>query len=277
MPKKGFLKRNTRQIFAIVEKEISLKLRYKSGLLIRIINPLIQLLILLFLFGLIFRLQQDLSIGYWNGRNYVLFILIAFCIQFSTPISLRYSTSFLTEKYWKTLSATMIAPINRFSLLIGILVSEVLIISTGVILLLSMACIIFPISIIHFTLFMLSFMSALLLLGSIGLIIGVYAMGNENFANYYTFFLRFVFLFSCINYPKEIFPEFIQIIIVLNPLYYYFDFLRLLWYSGLSPDIAMFYITPLHIFIFISLTIAFPIFSIYLFERIYKKYGIVGY
>lgn len=277
MPKKGFIIRNIKHTIAIVEKEIFLKFRFKASIIHSLINPLIQLVIIFFIFGAVFNLGEGITFGYWNKMNYVLFLLIAFCVQFSRPITERYPQSFTTEKYWKTLSATMIAPIHRFSLLLGILISQIILNSIGVTILVAIAYFLYPISLSYFLLFILVYFCIVLCFGSIGLIIGAFAIGNENWVSYYTIVLRFIFLFSCINYPKEIFPEFFQIFITLNPLYYYFDLLRLLWYLGLEPELAILYITPYHITIFLSITIIAPIISVLLFNFIYKKYGIIGY
>ena len=277
MPKKGFLKRNIKQIFAIIEKELYLNLRFKSAIITTILNPLIQYIIIFFLFGLIFSTQGNIELGYWNGSNYILFILISFAIQLSRPLTDRYRQLFITEKYWNTLSAIVIAPVNRFSLLIGVLLSQVILYSMGVIFVIVFTLILYPIAIGYFLLFLFVYLCTFLCFGSIGLIIGAFAISNENYVQYFNLILRFIFLFSCINYPRQIFPEIIQSIIVLNPLYYYFDTLRLVWYFGLEPSVAAIYITPLHIISFIGFTVLGPIISIFLFERIYKKYGITGY
>lgn len=274
---KGFLKKNLRKIFAIVEKEINLQLRFKSQFLVSLLNPFIQFFVFFFLFGAIFTTQSGFLIGYWNFNNYLLFLFIAMSISYFQPIVTKYTQIFITEKYWKTLSAIIMAPVNRFSLLAGILISQIILNGIGVIFLIIIGYILYPISIINLILFLIAFFCILLIFSSIGLILGAFAISNENFQNYYVVFVRFLFLLSCINYPKEIFPEIIQFVITLNPLYYLFDFLRLVWYDGIAPEMVLNYLSPIHIISFITLTILSPIIAIILFERIYKKYGIVGY
>ncbi|MHA1251694.1 MAG: ABC transporter permease [Candidatus Helarchaeota archaeon] len=270
-------KKILQQILAIFEKEFYLKLRYKATIIVQIINPLIQLMIFIFLFKTIFNLKKDYSLGYWNINNYILFVLIAFCLQIFKTITERYYQIFIIEKYWKTLSATLIAPVNKFSLLMGILISTVLINSPTFILLIIVMLILFPINLFYFLLFLFILSCIIITFASIGLLIGVFGISNETFGNYFYIILRFIFLFSCINYPKEIFPEFIQFFILLNPIFYSIDLLRLIWYLGLDPNSAIIFITPLHIIIFIIFTISLPIISIIFFNKIYKKYGITGY
>jgi ABC-type polysaccharide/polyol phosphate export permease len=266
-----------RQSFAIVEKNIYLELRVKSNLIMRFINPIIQLFILIFIFGLIFSIREDYNIGYWNANNYVLFLLISFCIQFSRTITIKFNQMFYNEKYWKTLSALMVAPVNRFTLLFGTILSELVMMSIPLIILFIIALVLYPISIFYIFLIILVFLAIYLILASIGLLIGALGISNEEFIPYVSIILRFIFLFSCTNYPKEIFPEFIQIFIILNPFYYLFDLLRLIWYLGIDYEIAITLISPIHYIVILSFTVLTPIISVYLFNRIYKKYGITGY
>jgi len=270
-------KKITRQTLAIVEKELYLQFRYKSLIISQLLNPLIQILISIFLFGIVFNIQAGFSLGYWNASNYVLFILIAFSLNIFKPITEKYFQLFIIEKYWKTLSATLIAPINKFSILLGQLISWVVLNSVGFIVVFVIGLIFFPIPILYFLLFLLVFICIWISFASIGLLTGVYGISNENFGNYIYVFLRFLLLFTCINFPKEVFPQIIQFFILLNPFYYIVDLLRLIWYYGLNPTIAMTFITPIHIITFIISTILLPIASIAFFEYVYKRYGITGY
>ena len=197
MLKKKVLKRYVRQIIAIVEKNFFLELRYKSYLITRFINPLIQLVVFIFIFGFIFNIRESNSIGYWNTKNYTLFLLVAFAIQFSRTVTQRYANLFMNEKFWKTLSATMVAPVNHFVLLFGILFSELLLISVPIIIIFIIALILFPISIFYIILMLVVFLSIYLILSSIGLLISAFSISNEKFVPYLLIMLRMVFLFSC--------------------------------------------------------------------------------
>jgi len=277
MIKKKSIKRNTRQIIAITEKNILLELRIKAHFITRFLNPVIQLLISLFLFQAIFNIDSGYKFGYWDNVNYMLFLFLAFCVQFSRSIIDKYYNLFFNEKFWKTLSALMIAPFNRFNLLIGVLVSEITMISIPFIIIYIITIIFYPISIFYIFLNILVFFAIFLTFSAIGLLIGVFSISYEELTPYSFTILRFVFLLGCINFPLQIFPEVIQNIILLNPFYYFFDLLRLTWYLGLNYEVAITIITPTHILVVLITTIISPIISIYLFEYIYKKYGITGY
>ncbi len=271
------IKRYIRQISVLVEKDIALNARVKINLFTKLLNPIIQLLLFIFIFGILFNIKEGFRIGYWYAENYILFLLIAFSLQFSKSILTKYDSSLQAEKYWNTLSAIMVAPVNRFTLLTSFLISEFLLISIPLVVLFVIAFILFPISILYLFLTILIFFSIYLIFASIGLILGVFRISNEKLSHYSDLALRLIFLFSCTNYPKEFFPDIIQNIVILNPFYYLFDLLRLTWYLGINYDAAITYITPTHIITLLLLTIISPVISIYLFDRIFKKYGITGY
>jgi lipopolysaccharide transport system permease protein len=277
MFKKESIKRSIRQILAIVEKEIHLELRVKTHFAVRYISPLIQLFLTLFIFGLIFSIQENFKLGYWNEYNYILFLLLAYCIGSINSLISKFQSFFNGEKYWKTLSALMVAPVHRFTLLIGIIIFEFIMMSIPLFTFLIITYILYPISIFYVLLVSIIFFSIFLTFGSIGLVIGVFLISHEGYVPVSLLSIRIIFLFSCITYPIYVFPEIFHYFILINPFYYMFDLLRLTWYLGLDFNYAISYITPLHIIYTIALTIILLSSSLYLFERIYKKYGITGY
>jgi len=277
MLKRSSLKRYVRQTFALIEKNLYLDLFVKSTIITRFLNPIVSLFVFIFIFNIIFSSKGIMKFGYWNSSNFVLFILLAFCVQIIRQITQYFLVSFTSEKYWKTLSAIMVAPVNKNILLFSSLISELIIYSLPLGIILIILMIFFPITIIFFLLSLLVFFLIYLILASIGLIIGVYSISNEKYVQYLLLILNVILIFSCLNYPKEIFPSFIQFFILLNPFYYIFDLLRLIWYLGIDFDSAIIYITPLHIIYLLFFSIFSPIIAVKVFNKIYKKYGITGY
>ncbi|MFW9895923.1 MAG: ABC transporter permease, partial [Candidatus Thorarchaeota archaeon] len=266
-----------RQILAFIEKDVLLEIRIKANVLSRFFNPLIQLFLYILLFGIIFNIQTGYNLGYWNANNYLLFLLLAFCIQFTKTIMNKYRQLFLIEKYWKTLSAIMIAPVNRITLLLGGLFSELVMVSIPFITLFVIALVIYPIPFLNLLLVLLILFLIFIVFGSIGLLIGAFSISQEEYVYYSEIALRILFLISCINFPKEIFPKIVQGFVGLNPFYYLFDLLRLSWYMGINYEISISLITPIHIIAVIGLAVLSPLIASYLFNKIYKKYGITGY
>lgn len=272
------IKRYSRQIFALIEKHLFLELRIRGKVVTRFLNPIIQLIVLVFLFRkFFFSNEGNYNIGYWNSTNFLLFLLIAFSINYSKSILFSYKNLFMAEKYWKTLSAVMVAPINRFTLLFGHLVAEFVLNSLPIIIIFIIALILFPIPLFFVFLVLLVFFSIIIVFGAIGLFIGVLSISNEALVHYLAIAMNILIIVSCVSYPKEIFPGIIQSVIKINPFFYLFDLLRLVWYVGMDSQAASGHITLIHIINILVLTILTPIISVYLFNRIYKKYGIVGY
>ena len=135
--------------------------------------------------------------------------------------------------------------------------------------------IVYPISLLTVLSVILIFFLIALIFSAIGLFLGVFAITNENIWKILGFILNFIILLSCITYPYEIFPSFIQQIINLNPLYYLFDLLRFVW---IEDHLLISILThPIDIMILFTLAIALPLISVYIFNTVYQKYGIVGY
>jgi len=271
------IRKYIKQINALVERNIYLELRYKLSIVTSNFAPFIRILMPLIVFNVIFIIREDYQFGYWTGQTYVLFLFIAFCIQFLRKIVDNFIQLFNRERYWKTLQALMVAPINKYVLLFGFLISELLLLSIPFIIFFIIAYILFPINIFNLFLVILGFISLAIIFGCIGLITGILIITKEGVYNLFHLGLLIVFWMSCISYPLQIFPEFIQSLILLNPIYYCIDIIRILWLMGFNYDLAISFLTPLHIVIVLAGTIAMPIFSVYLFNTFYDKFGISGY
>jgi len=271
------IRRNIKQTTALIERNIFFELRFKLVLFTNFLTPFIQILIPLIIFGAIFSISEDYSFGYWLGENYILFILIAFCAQFLRQIIDNFRQLFFREKFWKTLQALLVAPINRYVLLFGILISEMILISIPFIFFLIIAFIIFPISILNLLIVLILFFCLSIFFGSLGLIIAVLVVSKEEIYRLFKLGLSLLIWLSCVSYPLQIFPEIIQNVILLNPLYYFIDLIRIIWLMGIDYNLAISYLSPFHILIVVIFTILLPILSVSLFNIFYKRYGITGY
>lgn len=264
---------NLSQIIALTEKNIKLELRYKFGLIFRYITYFVSIITPIIILGNIFELRPNL--GAWTSQNYYLYQFIAYNIMLLSGITNIFPSQFRMEKYWKTLPALIIGPFSRFNLLFGVFLSQLILISIPFIFFFILGCIIFPISISSIIFIIIIFFLIALIFSGIGLILGIFAISNENVWTFLQFSLLFIFWFSCITYPFEIFPNFIQDIIILNPLYYIFDLLRLTWIQDIGFMIII--SNPLHFTFLICTAIILPIIGVFLFNFVYKKYGITGY
>ena len=277
MVSKKSLRINLKQINALVERNLYLEVRFKLTIFTRYFTPFIQILMPLIIFNVIFTIREDYQFGYWTGLNFILFLFIAFCVQFLRKIVINFSHLFDREKYWKTLQALMVAPVNRYVLLFGFLIAEIILLSIPFILFFIIAYVLFPINIFYLFLVILSFFAISILFGCLGLILGILIITKEGIYSLFNLGLTLLFWLSCLSYPLQVFPEIIQPIILLNPIYYFIDIIRIFWLMGLDYNLAITFLTPIHIIIVVGGTIILPIFSVYLFNTFYDKFGISGY
>jgi len=247
--------------------------RFKYGVILSFITPLISILIPIIVFGKVFEYTSNF--GSWIPENYMLFIFTGYCILILRRMMQTIPTNLRQEKFWKTLPALMIAPFNRYYLLFGAFLSEFIMFLIPFILFLVILLIFFPISIFTLLTIILSFIAISLVFAGIGLILGVFVITNENIWGVLKVVISLVLWISCITYPFELFPEVIQNIINLNPIYYVIDTIRLLWLE--DNLILTLSLHPFHIFILIASTIIFPVLGVYIFNFTYKKLGITGY
>ena len=272
------IRENLSQILAITEKNIKLRLRYKFTLVISYITTIISILTPLILMGNIFQFRNELGIGgigSWTSNNFILYQFMAYNIMLLTGITNYFPGQLRNEKFWKTLPALIVCPFNRLNLLFGSFFSQLVLIFIPFVIFFVLGYIFIPVSLITIISVLILYFIIALIFSGIGIIFGVFAISNENIWKVLNFLLVFVFWFSCITYPFEIFPEFIQNIISLNPFYYIFDFLRLTWIQDMGLNLIVSF--PLHFIVLISSTILFPIVGVFLFNYIYKKFGIKGY
>lgn len=267
------LRDNASQILALTEKNVKLQLRFKFGLITSYITTIISILMPLIIMGNLF--ENRAQIGPWTASNFALYQFIAYNIILLKDIINIFPNQFRNEMYWKTLTALIIGPFNRFNLLLGIFLSRIITISIPFTLFFILGIIIQPISILNAFIVLGIFFLIALIFSGVGMTLGIFAISNENIWKVLNFLLFFVFWFSCVTYPFEIFPNFIQVIINLNPLYYLFDILRISWIQNNIIGTIISY--PFHFLILIISAGILPCTGVILFNRIYKRYGITGY
>jgi len=267
------IKDNLSQIFAVVEKDLKLYTRFKFPVIMNIISPILGMVLPLVIMGQIFTFNEDF--GPWNSQNFMVYVLTAYQIRLIIRVSSRFPSQFGTEKVWKTLYAIMIAPFKRINLLFGIFFSYLIIQAVPFTIFFILSLIILPISIPSIiSLFIFYFFIALIFSG-VGLFLGALAISKPSLLPVVNFGISIMFLFSCIGYPFDFFPENFQALVIWDPFYYLFDFIRVVW---ISDDIFFSIVThPLHIFLIVGGAIIVPLVGLWIFNYIFNKYGIIGY
>ena len=261
------------QIIALTEKNIKIKIRFKATVIISFVLPIISLLMPLIIMTKFFSFNEGL--GPWNQRNFFIFVFMAYHLMLLKDIINQFPLSFRQEKYWDTLPALIIAPFNRFNLLLGIFFSHLIIVAIPFAIFFIMCYFIFPIGLITVLFIIALYLLIAILFSGIGLILSILIVSKENYVEVLKLILNIIFWFSCINYPFQIYPKIIQEQIGRNPLYYVFFFLRVSW---IENDVI--YSITRHPYFFIVLiigAITLPSIGVIIFNKIYRKFGIVGY
>lgn len=267
------LSRILSKILAIAEKNTLMLFRFKYGVILSYFTPIISILIPIFVFGKIFEFNIDF--GPWTEENYLVFVFTGYCILLLRRMMETISGKLREEKFWKTLPSLIIAPFNRFYLLFGYFISEFIMFLIPFLIFLIILLIIFPISIITLLSVIFVYFAISIIFLGIGMILGIFAISNENIWGFLKFFVGIIIWASCITYPFQIFPELVQNIINLNPIYYVIDLIRLLWIE--NNLIITFNTHIIHVVILLISSVFFPVFGVYTFNIIYKKLGISGY
>ena len=259
--------------FAIAEKNVRTQIRFKYYMIWKWFLPIITLLMPIIILDKFFDFSS--SIGPWTQQNFMIFMMIGYDIMIMQTMIDYIPKSLIGEKYWKTLPALMIAPFNRFYLLSGYIISEFLGVLIPFAAFFIVMVIVFPISFLTIIVIILMFFGVGLVFSGVGLFLGVFAISNENFLYIFNVIIRLIFWFSCVSYPFQLFPNAVQAIINLNPIYYLIDIIRLTWIE--NNIILTAYSHPIHIIIFTLSLVVFPIICVYIFNIVYKKLGISGY
>ncbi len=270
---KKAIKRNVIQIFAIAERNVKIKLRFKLNLAISYITPMMGVILPFIIMGKLFNYNDHF--GPWTSANILIFQFMAYNINLLRNNISAFPRVFYQEKYWQTLPALIIAPFRRINILFGIFFTNLILISIPFGFFFIMCYFIYPVLPLTFLFILSLYLFIALIFSGIGIIIGVLAISKEGFTGIINFILSLFFWFSCLSYPFYVFPEVIQNIVALNPLYHIFDILRVSWVEN---NIILTIESHLFSFLIIVLGAVFiPLIGVIIFNKIYRKYGIVGY
>ena len=271
------IKTNLIQIYSLTVKDLKLSTRYKLEYLVESVAPLLALFFPYIIFNTLFKIKNNIFGGYYSRDNFILFLLLGNCVTVLIFLLWYYQDLFYDEKTWKTLNAIMIAPIKKINILLGYLISGIISRGIPIFFIIILCFILYPISLTFLIFSLIVLFCIALTFACMGFIIGVFEVVNEDISASLSVGISFISLLSCLYYPIEIFPKEIRFIIKLNPLYYYFDLLRLAWWAGINFEGALSYLTIYHFLVIAAFTVALPLFSSYFFLKVLNKYGTSGY
>ena len=267
------IRRILSKIYAIAEKNIRVQYRFKYKAILRYISPIMTILVPIIILDRFFEYQA--GFGPWTSENFMVFLFMGYIILLMRGMISYIPDQLMREKYWKTLPALITSPFNRFYLLFGYIISEFMGIILPFTIFFSLLLIFFSLSIPTLVIIIFMFIGIGIVFSGIGLLVGVFAISNENIWSVFDFGIRIIFWFSCITFPFQMYPNIVQAIINLNPIYYLIDIIRLTWIENNILITASTH--PVHSLIFVISIAIFPFICVYVFNLTFKKLGITGY
>ncbi len=260
------------QILAVAQKEIKLNFRFKYNYFLELLLRPIRLLALFFIVYSGFFYRGSAGIGDITKENYIIFLALGALMNFYFLMGFdMVSLKFRQEKFWRTIQAIFISPVNKLSLIFGIGLSELVrLVFISVILILPIYVLI-PVSGAKFLLIILVIM--LIYFGIIGIsfIEGAFWLTNENYVFIFKYFFWGWGFISCFYYPIEALPEFIHPLVLANPVYHALLIIRNLWTEGYVQNIG-YHLGIVLGFVVISLSL-----GSYIFSSVTEKREITGY
>ena len=267
------LKDNFSQIYAIAEKNVKLQLRFKLNWILGMTFPILGIILPLIVMGQLFGFSDNF--GPWNRDNFVVYQFTSYQISLIYQIMSRFQGNIALEKGGNTLPAIFIAPFKRINLLLGIFCTHIVLIFIPFMFFFVLCYLFYPISIftIFFT-FVVYLMMGLFFTG-IGLIFAVLVIARENLIMLLSLPLTMAMMFSCLTLPFAFFPNTYQFFASLNPFYYIFNIVRLVWIEN-NIIISLSSHTLTFIIVFFTAILS-PLIGLKLFNYVYDKYGITIY
>jgi ABC-type polysaccharide/polyol phosphate export permease len=263
--------RSLDRIFAVADKEWRLNLRFPVEYLANnAVTPLKSAVLMFFLYRGF--LIGNNSLGVVQKGNFAVFVLVGTTCHslFMNSLSV-FRTKMVMEKYWQTITGTLISPASIMEVILGFIVGSVglhLFISVGILFLVAM---IYGIS--FSVVFMsLGYLFIIAFLGfGLGLIGTTLSLVWEGKCFIFDYALQLLVFFSCFYYPIETLPKALHPLIRWLPTYRASEAMQHLFLFGHAP-----HFTTVLAFLLVSTTILLcgPAFFL---DYSIKKYGTVGY
>ncbi|MCD4845657.1 MAG: ABC transporter permease [Methanosarcinales archaeon] len=250
------LKADFRAIKAIAQREIIRFLRAKSRIMASISMPLIWFCA----FGLGLGSAFGVKYGDMGYAEFLAPGIIAMTVLFASTFS---GMSIIVDKEFGILKELLVAPISRVSLVLGKLIGGMATSLIRALLITILFCIILDldIGVLEFTGIMGIICLIAIGFGGLAIAIATQMESMEGFGLIVELVVMPIFFLSCAFFPIEKLPGWLSTVVILNPLTYGVDALRLI-----MVDAGNF--TILHdISVLIFFDVVIVMFAAYLFSR----------
>jgi len=259
-------------VYAIAIKEWRLNSRFLvEYLAAHLVSP-IKTAILMYLIYSGFLKGGNSSLGNLNIDNFQLFVLLGTTCHSVVMGSVNIlRTKLMTEKYWQTVTATLVSPATMADVMLGyILGSGAINIAIGSIVFI-LVSIFFPVSLSSLLISLVVLLLIAIFGFGLGLIGATIALCWEGKSFLFDFFIQALVFLSCFYYPIQTLPESIHGFISILPTYQGAQLIQSLFIDNAAVNIlrTITYLTSCCAVVLILPT--------FFYERSLRKYGIVGY
>lgn len=260
------------RILAIASKEWRLNTRFFFEYLANnLISPVKTAILMYFIYAG-FLGRESFSLGMVNKDNFHTFVFIGTtCHGIMLASVYVFRTKMLMEKWWQTVTATLISPVTTIEMIFGfILGSGTVHVAMGGV----MFAVIAWFSHVSISAFLASFLTLCLLATfafGLGLLGATMALCWEGKSFLFDYGIQGLTFLSCFYYPIETLPKVLHPVIQVLPTYHAATLIQQLYLYGESSQL------PFTLAYLSTVALAALLIPGFVFENSLKRYGIVGY
>ncbi len=261
---------------AIAEKDLKLDLRFKILFFSStVINPITVAIPFMLVYYGLFTTGSAAPTSDLGEKNFAPFLLLGAMTSIILHEGFNnFFNRFSLEKYWKTIEALTLAPVNKMALIIGGAIDGFVSLLPAMATFFTILWLIQPTTIPSLVQITITLALLLLISMSLGLVSGLAVIFNENYLPIFKYSIIGLTFFSCFYYPISLFdnhPALLAIkpLVEINPYYHGVTILRNAWFFNTINMNSFIYV------LIFALTL--PFISVYIFNKAWKMFIVQGY
>ena len=247
-------------IYVIVAREFKKFVRERSRLFSAIARPLLWLFIVGA--GISRLVPRDMGVPY---TQFIFPGIIGMTILFSSIFS---SISIIWDKEFGFMKEILVAPVSRFSIVIGKALSGTIVSTLQAIIILALFPVVgFKLGVVQILSVIVVCISISFCISSFGIVLATFYESYESFSVIMNFIIMPMFFLSGAMYPVRLLPDILQIAAKVNPLTYGIDALKNVIFAQETGPMGPDFSPIADAGIIFLLSIAFVLIAARLFER----------
>jgi len=207
-------------IYTFIRREVERVLRIVVQTLV---SPLISATLFIFIFGFVLGRKIDLI----SGVPYMQFVFPGILVMNMLTSAFEHSASSVYFQRWiKSIHELLVAPFSYVEMVFSFVSSAVvrsLVVGTGI---LGVGLLFGAVQISNFPLFLLLGVAIATIFSLIGILVGLWAKGFEQFGLVATFIIMPLSFLGGMFYSVDLLPETMRTVTYFNPFFYFIDTMR---------------------------------------------------